>query len=268
MAYYEDSYDGKYVYSYIRLRGAPPKNAVNSSSGIVEVNDIPNNQADYVVATWLAYGSVCYFDKVKGNKVKPFFDWAEPNSSELSTLLEVNLKRSRQPPFVPTYIYADGFLNRRYRVVDFTNFESFLLPKEFVIECFAPYSEITTNQPTFSYHGLVTEITPIEKQISDQEFRPNLDGRTYTEDRRFHYKTSVAAELTYLNKGQQWLPTNSPQLVKLYHKQLSLQPPESNIAKPNRLLVLIVVACPTVAFVIFAIYHWKRSKHRAYDPTA
>lgn len=259
LKYYEDSYDGKYIYHYLQFQGAPAKNVANSSGGAVEANDIPNNKADYVVATWLAYGSFCYFNKVKENKVKPFFDWFEPNASELNKLVTVDLKRSEKPPFVPTFIYAKDF-NRRYRVLDFTNFSGLLLPKEFVVECFNPYSDISTTPPTFSYRGLLTGIASVEEELSDQDFRPNLDGRTYTEDRRFAQKTSVASELTYLNKSNQWLPTNNPQLVALYHQQLLLQAPESNIPPPNRVLVFILLACPTIAFVIFEIVHWKRSR--------
>ncbi len=265
VAFYEDSYDGKYTYSYLQLSGRPAENVANTSSGEVEANDIPNNKADYAIATWLAYGSGYYFNKIKGNKVKPFFDWAEPNASELNILLKVEIKRSDRAPFLPTYIYSKD-LNRCYRVLEFTNFETLLLPKEFVIDCFSIYSEITTNSPIFSYHGYLTGIAPVRKKLFDQDFRPYLDRKTYTEDRRFPYKTSVRSELTYMNNSDQWIATNNSQLVTLYNQQLLLQPPESDVHQPNRLQVLIFLACPTIAFIVFAIFHRKRSRKNIHGP--
>ncbi len=258
VAFYEDSYDGKYVYSYLQLSDAPTKHVVNSSSGDVEANDIPNNKSDYVVATWLAYGSGYYFNKIKGNKVKPFFDWAEPNPSELNTQIKVDIKRFDRAPFLPSYIYSKD-LNRRYSVLQFTNFQTFLLPKEFVIDCFNPYSEKTTNSPFFSYHGHLSGVALIHAELSDQDFKPHLDGRTYTEDRRFPNRESERAELTYLNKSNQWLETNNPQLVALYRQQRFLQPPDSELRQPNRLKVLIFLAFPTIAFFFFAFVQRKKN---------
>jgi len=265
--YYEDSYDGTNVYHYLQFRGSLKSSSINTSAGAVEVNDIPNNKADYAIAPWLAYGSTCYFNKAKGSRVKPFFDWAEPFPEELNKLMEVDLKRSEQMPFVPIYIYSKD-LNRRYRVLEFTNFAGLSVPREFIIECFNPNSRNSTNPPTFTYRGRSTEFEAVDDGILLQGFRPNLDSKTYTEDRRFPNKTATANELTYLNKTNQWLPTNDAKLVALYHQQLSLQPPESNVRPPSRLRVLILLACPTIALVIFAVYQWKRSKRKPHDTSA
>jgi hypothetical protein len=259
LSYYEDSYDGENVYHYLQFSSVPSDKSVNTSGGVVEKNDIPNNKADYVLATWLAYGSLCYFDQVKSNRVKPFFDWFEPNPSELNTLTVVDLKRSDKPPFVPTYIYSKDY-NRRYKILDFTNYSGLMLPKEFVVECFNPNSDISVSSPNFAFHGYLTDIIQVQEALSEHDFRPKVDGKTYTEDRRFPHKTSVASGLTYVNVSNQWLPTNNSQIVSLYRRQLMLQPPDSNTARPSRLLVLILLGCPTVAFITFAIFYWKRAK--------
>lgn len=244
--FYVDSYDGENVYHYLKFPGTPAKNVANSSGASVEINDVPNNVADYATPIWLAYGSGCYFDKVKNNMVKPFFDWFEPTASELNKLIVVELKRSEKPPFVPVFIYAKDF-NRRYRVLNFTNFNGLMLPKEFVVECFTPYTEIATNPPVFSFHGVLKSIAPINEDVSAEDFRPKLDGRTYTIDQRFPQLTNMELALAYLNKSNQWLLTNNSQLVAFYHRRLSLLPTESSASQPSRLLVLSLLVFPTIA---------------------
>jgi len=251
--YYEDAYDGENVYHYLQFRGQPQNNTANSSGGAIEINDIPNNKADYAIPVWLAFGSHCYFDTVKGHQVKSFFDWAQPDRSMLNRLIEVDFKRSDQPPHAPTYIYSKD-LNRIYRVLDFTNFGGLLLPKEFVVECFRPGLDIATNRPVFSYHGILSEISG---QVAPQNFAPILDGRTYTEDRRFVQRTPPISQINYLNKSNQWLSTNDPQLIALSGQQRLFQPPETT-AHPHRALVLILLVCPTLIFAIAVILRFKR----------
>ena len=214
--YHEDSYDGEYVYHYQKIGDRPDNEGNISASGVVEANDIPNNKADYAVPTWLAFGSASYFDSVKDNKAKPFFNWFEPTASELKKLMAVELKRSDRQPFVPTYVYCEE-MNRRYRVIDFTNFNGLLVPSEFLLECFQHGTGVT-NPPNYSVHGVLTKVAKLK---NNQGFRPSLHGRTYIQDFRF---SNVPAALNdgaafYVNTSQDWFATNSPQwqaLLKIY----------------------------------------------------
>ena len=211
IGYYEDSYDGKYIYHYQKIGNQPDNGGLITASGVVEANDIPNNRAEYVVPTWLAFGSASYFDSLKGSAAKPFFDWAEPNASELKKLMALDIKRSDHPPFVPTYVYCQE-VNRRYRVIQLTNFDDLLVPSEFALESFPPGIDVT-NPPNYFVHGTLTRISKLQ---SDQEFRPTLLERTYTEDMRFPGGGSA----TYLNTSKDWFATNSPQwrtLSKMYN---------------------------------------------------
>jgi RNA polymerase sigma factor (sigma-70 family) len=211
VGYYEDSYDGKYIYHYQKIGNQPDNGGLITASGVVEANDIPYNQADYVVPTWLAFGSAGYFDSLKGNAAKPFFDWAEPFASELKKLMIIDLKRAEQRPFVPTYIYCRE-LNRRYRAIQFTNFNGMFVPSEFVLESWRPGTDVT-NPPDYFVHGTLTKISKLQ---DNQEFRPTLLERTYTEDMRFPGGGSA----TYVNTSKDWFATNSPQwqaLSKMYN---------------------------------------------------
>ncbi len=202
VGYYEDSYDGEYIYHYQKIGDQPDNGGPITASGVVEENDIPNNRADYVVPTWLAFGSAGYFDSLKGNAAKPFFDWAEPIASELKKLMVVDLRRSDRQPFVPTYIYCQE-MNRRYRVIQFTNFDGLLLPREFALESF-PRGADATNPPNYFVHGLLIKVSKLQ---DNQEFRPMLSERTYTEDERFLGGRSAF----YVNTSKGWFATNSPQ---------------------------------------------------------
>jgi len=211
VGYYEDSYDGKYIYHYQKIGDQPDNGGPITASGVVEANDIPNNRADYVVPTWLAFGSASYFDSLKGNAAKPFFDWAEPIASELKKLMAVDIKRSDRQPFVPTYVYCQE-VNRRYRVMQLTNFDGLLVPSEFVLESWRPGIDVT-NPPSYFVHGTLTKVSKLQ---GNQEFRPTLLERTYTEDMRFPGGGSA----TYLNTSKNWFATNSSQwkaLSKMYN---------------------------------------------------
>jgi len=211
VGYYEDSYDGKYIYHYQKIGDQPDNGGLITASGVVEANDIPNNRADYVVPTWLAFGSASYFDSLKGNAAKPFFDWAEPIASELKKLMAVDIKRSDRQPFVPTYVYCQE-VNRRYRVMQLTNFDGLLVPSEFVLESWRPGIDVT-NPPSYFVHGTLTKVSKLQ---GNQEFRPTLLERTYTEDMRFPGGGSA----TYLNTSKNWFATNSSQwkaLSKMYN---------------------------------------------------
>ena len=210
IGYYEDSYDGKYIYHYQKIGNQPDNGGPISASGIVEANDIPNNRAEDAVPTWLAFGSASYFDSLKGNTAKPFFDWAA-SASERKKLMSLDIKRSDQQPFLPTYVYCQE-VNRRYRVIQWTNFDGLLVPSEFALESFPPGMDVT-NPPNYFVHGTLTKISKLQ---NNQEFRPTLSERTYTEDERFSDNGSAF----YVNTSKGWFATNSPQwrtLSKMYN---------------------------------------------------
>ncbi len=206
--YIEDAFDGLNIYKYIQLSDRTPDHAVNSSTGIVEADDIPNVTSQ-ATAIWLAYGASRFFDGVKGLKVKPFFVWGGLRS-ERNRLLDVELQRSQKSPFAPAYIYCQE-LNRRYQVLQFTNYDNLLVPSEFVAESF-PIGAGLTNTPDYTAHGFLTKIT---KPTTDRNFRPALDGRTLTQDERF---PGPAAQ--YVNTNADWISTNSAKwnvLAKMYN---------------------------------------------------
>lgn len=211
VGYYEDSYDGKYIYHYQKIGNQPDNGGPFTASGVVEANDVPNNQAYYAVPTWLAFGSASYFDSLKENAAKPFFDWVAPIVSERKKLMALDIKRSDHPPFVPTYVYCQE-VNRRYRVIQFTNFDDLLVPSDFALESFPPGADVT-NPPNFLVHGTLTKISKLQ---NNQEFRPTLSERTYTEDERFSGNGSAF----YVNTSKGWFATNSSQwqaLSKMYN---------------------------------------------------
>jgi RNA polymerase sigma factor (sigma-70 family) len=210
--YQEDAFDGENVYRYIQFQKDITTNSSNSSGGTVEANDIPDlgGSTDQVTPIWLAYGSAHYFEGIIGNKMKSFFFVNRPSPElQQGPYMEAEWKRSANSPFVPSYIYFQK-LNERYQVLQFTNFDGLSVPSEFLEEYFG-IGHGTTNEPFTSIHGFLTKISKLN---TDQNFRPQLDGRTYTDDRRF---PGNAAQ--YINVSTNWFETNSPEwqaLLKMY----------------------------------------------------
>jgi hypothetical protein len=212
--YEEDSFDGENTFRYTQLqRDTVPSSSQNSSTGIVDANDIPDlgGSTDRTTPIWLAYGAAHYFRGITGNKMKSFLYLNRPGPElEQGPYMEVEWKRSDSPPFVPTYIYHPK-ISERYRVLQFTNSGGLLLPSEFILECFVRNGGMT-NPPFISMHGFLTGFS---RPASIQNFRPKTDGRTYTEDRRF----PGSQPATYVNTSKDWFSTNSPQwraLSKMY----------------------------------------------------
>ena len=212
--YQEDAFDGVNVYRYMQFqRNTSPKNSQNSSSGIVEANDIPDlgGSTDQVTPIWLAYGAARYFEGIAGKEVKSFFFVNRPGPElEQGPYMEVEWKRSENPPFVPSYIYFQK-LNYRYRVLQFTNFDGLTVPSEFLQEYFG-IGRGMTNEPVISMHGFLTKMS---QPSTIQNFRPKIDGHTYTEDRRF----PGSERALYVNGSEDWFSTNSLQwkaLLKMY----------------------------------------------------
>ena len=102
-------------------------------------------------------------------------------------------------------------LNYRYQVLQFTNFDGLSVPSEFLQEYFG-IGRGMTNEPVISMHGFLTKISKLN---TAQNFRPQLDGRTYTEDRRFPGNAA-----NYINVSTNWFATSSPEwraLLKMYN---------------------------------------------------
>ncbi|HEX5398919.1 MAG TPA: sigma-70 family RNA polymerase sigma factor, partial [Verrucomicrobiae bacterium] len=142
--YFEDSFDGTDVYQYIQLSSAPA-GVMNSSIGVVTRNNIPSDRSAYATPIWLAYGSSRYFDEIVSNKAKPFFLWGiTAFDKEHYPFIKIQWKRSEEPPYVPTNVYCSE-LNRRYRALQFTNFDGLYVPSEFVVESFSIGDHSMTN---------------------------------------------------------------------------------------------------------------------------
>lgn len=211
--YQEDAFDGENVYRYTQFQKSAVPDRNNSSTGIVEANDIPDlgGSTDQTTPVWLAYGAAHYFEGITGNRLKSFFFVNRPGPElEQGPYMDAEWKLSAKPPSVPAYIYFPK-LNYRYRVLQFTNFDGLSVPGEFLLEYFGPGRELT-NLPVVSMHGFLTKISKLNAR---QDFRPKLDGRTYTEDRRF-----AGNAANYINTSADWFSTNSPQwqaLSKMYN---------------------------------------------------
>jgi RNA polymerase sigma factor (sigma-70 family) len=212
--YIEDACDGENIYRYTQLdRDKPSPTSHNSSTCMVEANNIPDfgHGSDHTTPIWLAYASADYFHGLTGNRMKSFFSVDRPDPSlGLGPYMEVEWRRSPNPPHVPVYIFFPK-LNDRYQVLQFTNFNGLALPAEFLEEYFGP-GRGTNGVPIVAMHGLLTGISS-PSVVPD--FKPRSDGRTYIEDGRF---PGGSAEYTATNLYS----TNSSQwraLLKMYNPQ-------------------------------------------------
>jgi len=239
--YYEDAFDGKQTYHYAQFSGKPVY-AVNSSVAVVQLGEIPDINAYYVIPTWLAYCSGCYFRTVSGNEIAPILSFGDPDINSRDKRIQVDWEPSRIVPFVPKRIYYEK-IKRIYSVVTFTNFGDLLLPKEFLLESY-PLRGTLTNSPIFTLHGYVTNVAvldPLEQII------PELDGKTYTEDRRF--ASLGVRELHYNNTNGKWLETNNAALIALYKQKRGELPLE-----PHRFpTVLVIMGLSTLAFLFLIV---------------
>jgi hypothetical protein len=213
--YEEDAFDGKYIYRYTQYTRTPSVLAgANTSNGIIGTNDVPDlgGSTDWATAVWLACASARYFDTVKGDRMKSFFFFNLPTPEyDQGPVMQADWTRSTNPPFLPAYVFSKK-VNFRYQALQFTNFAGLQIPSEFELDSFGPGGS-TNRAPDMTMHGRLVKISRL---TGDPDFRPKLDGRTYTEDRRVPGGQNV-----YLNTDLYW-HTVKPTLWQRIKKEWSV----------------------------------------------
>lgn len=220
---------------------------------------MPEFNFPYIVPIWLAYGSSCYFKGVHGDELAPFFRYSAPSFADLQRNVVATWRLTDRPPFIPRHIYSSE-LRTRYEIGDtFADSDGFYLPKEFRMATYRA-GIADTDAPAFMLNGLLTNFTTMVPKTS---FEPRLDGKTYTEDRRFATAERPIPQLLYLNTNEHWMGIHDAELLRIYRKQLAAMPPPplSNYLS-RRLISLLLLAVPTTILVIVIILRLKRSNFR------
>ncbi|MGN6556311.1 MAG: hypothetical protein ACTHLW_21580 [Verrucomicrobiota bacterium] len=236
--YYEDSYDGENVFSYIQFQ--KEGSSVNTSAAVIERNDVPYEKARYMTAVWLAYGSAYYFERVT-NSVKLFFDLDDSHLRiQDKYRMRVDLEKSRGLPPIPTRIdfysdgrvyhrkqgqsysahefapYDKGFLSKRFQVTAFTNASGYTLPSEFELKWYFPDSN---GKSTNDIHLVFTQkgqLIGLECNSEQREFVPKTDSKTYVEDRRFAQIDKPVNQVIYLSTNSGWTAMTNSALQRIY----------------------------------------------------
>jgi hypothetical protein len=287
ISYVEDAFDGRIVYSYIQFTNQTSPSA-NTSAAIIEENNVPHEKTDFSTSIWLAYASGCYFNEIKDNKVKLFFDFNDSTLRLNNQSVKVAWERSKLPPFVPVYVnfyddgfvysrrnntsssfqrkppYDKGFITYKYLVTTFTNISGITIPAGFQLESYVTKPDGKTSE---DIKLLFTQFGSVEKIIinpEEQDFAPKIDSATYVEDRRFASAKPAAQQIFYLNTSGKWLPTSSKSVMDVYKKALgdasiSASSITSNNAKIIRIIILVVFLLP-LSFLMFLAIKKRNSK--------
>ena len=90
-------------------------------------------------------------------------------------------------------------MGRRYVVNAVTNYSGLLIPIDFVLENYA--NQLTNGIPTFSLRGMLRLVT--NNALVD--FKPQINGATYVEDKRFNAASKPVKQLHYLDTNVDWV---------------------------------------------------------------
>jgi hypothetical protein len=287
MSYLEDSFDGDTVYHYIQFAGKV-QGITNTSSAVIEINDVPHEKARYATTIWMAFASGCYFEKVKNNHVKQFLYSNDPSLRFTNQQVKVDWESCKVWPSVPVYVdfyddgfvhsrrndkpftiqrlppYDGGFVSHKYSVMTFTNVENITIPAVFKMETYAPKMH---GSDAADLQLVDTEIGSVESITIDQKndgFAPSIDMATYVEDRRFASFKPPAQQIFYYNTSGRWLPTSSKAVKAVYADYLHLKGTYVEPVSPKAIRTIFVLLVLIPAFFLFGFQfrRW-RARHRS-----
>jgi hypothetical protein len=242
--YYEDAFDGTCVYYYQKLALAPGAAGVNTSLGVIETSNIPSESSSLAPPLWMAFCSSCYFKAAVTNWLPQIFDSGfetrySGNRLRFDRVLHAN------SPHLPLGVdlfsdghaysrnangqiqvdpfpepFSMGFRSATYRAGVFTNANGSWIPMDFTLEVFLPAlaEGKSSNDVTrlLVWTGKVDSIRTGLPTEAD-EFVPETDGKTLTEDRRFPVIGQSGTRVSYLNTNPgAWPPLSNKRVAGVY----------------------------------------------------
>ncbi len=198
------------------------------------------------VPVWLAYASQCYFAKTNTNELKNLW-WTGNIRNRITNLMaRVEWSDNSYIPHIPTEArffndgwfrsldsdgnpeisrfqspFQDGFLNRQFSILDFTNVGELKLARIFNLKRFEPKKNAQSIEDVQIINELSGEISEVRTDPSSEEFVPLLDLRTMTEEYRFARVARPVIGFTYLNTNfPNWVPITNPTLLEISHNSL------------------------------------------------
>ena len=253
------SFDGTNYYELI-LPNSAFTNAL--PSGKIWTGQVPERSDDKLATLWLAFGSHCYFKTADSNLIySPLMSsptgrnvWTNDHRVPATwTLLSdfpqlpVNIVHSSE--FAFNSKQGEPIIsNIVYRVLTTTNFDGVTLPKNFQLNRYFPAASLVNS---FS-----AELSDIKLHISNQNFIPPLQKRTFIIDERFIGRAGNPVA-QYLQKSTNW-PTLDEGERNLEKVARNDSDATRKLARPITLIAMMLLALVPVGLLVKQIKNKKR----------
>ena len=243
VTFYEDAFDGAYVYYYEKLRLADGDRGVNTSLGIIESGkDVPSESSTLAPPLWLAFCSSQFFKTARANSMPGLFGSGyekRPLGSKLTFARELHPAFPNLPKAVDLFSdgtaysrvaggtvevskfpapFDKGFLEASFRALSFTNFAGFNIPQTFKLDIYLPRISGGSSKDVIrvmTWKGEVRSMST-ETNALPASFTPLTDGKTLMEDRRFPPVGRHGVRVNYLNTNAMGRWTEAKTAAKVH----------------------------------------------------
>ena len=281
---FEDSYDGKYVYA---LSTFIDKTGTDQSSGIIENNNIPQENSFYASPVWLALASSCYFNDITNDMFQPIWHLSDISIRNKRFSIVGHWTKHNASPFLPEKVsyyndgkiyytdsggnsriasyaspYDKGFMEAEYIALEYTNKYEITLPRQFTFTRYMPRpGGQSTNETMIMclYSGVVTNIS-IENKKTD--YWPALSPPVYIDDRRFGVVIPPVTSIQYMATNSWWPSMENPVVTNKYKVKAfganASDFVQSSPKKPLPKLIIWGALLCTTLFFVFLLFKGTR----------
>jgi hypothetical protein len=245
----------------------------------VRSNAVPVDSDDESVRyIWLGFASKCYFDSVKDGMVPPLYDVNTSEMFQPDLRIKETYRTWPDPPTLPVQInfmhdgyrqvqtadgksitnqlptpFDAGYLNAKYTTGEFTNVDGRYFPTTAHFEMF-DFSQ--DGQKLILEKSFEIKLESVKLKCSVEQFLPELPRGTPVNDYRLMREKGVKKPISYVSSGAGFLSVEGVEGIG--KAQVSAA---SEVHKPSRVIVLALIAIPTLIAIAVFISNWKRRKN-------
>lgn len=257
----------------------------NTYAGLIESDELPDDDGSQINYLWLAYASACYFDREFGNTFRPVCCLDDRELRTERFKVQSYLERSEFSPHLPTWVvylndgyyrvnssgrrmafkapppFDLGYTNAIYAVGVLTNCGTSQVPLEFEFTRFAVPRDDSARMGLVVRTRIVGKVTTIAERHSSLVLLPQFPGEFYVKDNRYISRNPPIGQLRYKVRDGEWLEETNIAVAKATEiKQQALQEQAlRRRSKSNYLPWIRGVLLGGVLLALVVLYRFTRS---------
>ena len=200
----------------------------NTYVGLIEADELPDDNGSQINYLWLAYASACYLNHESGDALRPICCLDDRELRTEKFKMRSILTRADAEPRLPTWLaylsdglyrvnqggerfsfkvpqpFDQGYTNAVYSVGALTNCGALELPLEFAFTRFAVSRDPTNQAGLWIRTRIIGKATMIAERHSSPKLLPQFSGEFTVMDNRFMSANPPVGQLHYRIRDGEW----------------------------------------------------------------